>query len=304
MEPHEVTLSDVHVERSHLRHPDNIWCKQYPVVISRFVFHRDEEVNTSDEKEEFGVDEDGDLVVARRRAGDEWDVIAIEHVMGTTLKDVGLQVWLGSLLLADYIVDNKDTFQDVRALELGAGPGLASIVMATVAKQVFCTDTGVEILETCERNAWNNRHLYRDSGAICVRELNWMSDSLKKEGAYSWTPADVEALTSVQVVIAADVIYDDTLTDAFFNTINRLMHHPPSKSLFLSLEKRLNFTLSELEVACPAYDHFRECLSKLQRTEGALHYDVQRIDTTFPQFLQYERTQQLELWKITSTFAS
>ena len=40
-------------------------------------------------------------------------------------------------------------------------------------------DTGLEILEACERNAWNNRHLFRDSGAIHVRELNWMSESLK-----------------------------------------------------------------------------------------------------------------------------
>ncbi|KAK2187114.1 hypothetical protein NP493_179g04006 [Ridgeia piscesae] len=293
MEPHEVTLSDVHVERSHSLHPDNICRKQYPVVISRFVFHRNDAVDTSDTKEDFGVDEDGDFVVERRMSSDKLDVITIEHVMGTTLKDVGLQVWLGSLLLADYIFGNKNTFQDIRALELGAGPGLASIAMATVAKQVFCTDIGMEVLETCERNAWNNRHLYRDRDAVCVRELNWMSDSLKKEGAYSWTPSDVEGLTCVQVIIAADVIYDDTLTDAFFNTVKRLMHHPPPKSLFLSLEKRLNFTLSDLEVACPAYDHFCECMNNLQRTQGALQYDVQRIDTTFPQFLQYERTQQL-----------
>ena len=47
------------------------------VVISRFVFHRTDAVDTSDKKEEFGVDEDGDFVVERRTAGDKLDVITI-----------------------------------------------------------------------------------------------------------------------------------------------------------------------------------------------------------------------------------
>ncbi|KAI0236223.1 Methyltransferase-like protein 22 [Lamellibrachia satsuma] len=272
------------------------------VVISRFVYRQDDEANSSDVKEEFGVDKDGDFVVTRKRAANKLDVMIIEHAMGTTLEDVGLQVWLGSLLLCDYIFDNKTTFSDVVVLDLGAGTGLASIAMATVAKQVFCTDTGLEILEACERNAWNNRHLFRNSGAIHVRELNWMSESLKNEGAYSWTPTDVEALNSVQVILAADVIYEDTLTDAFFLTVNRLMCQPPSKSLFLSIEKRLNFSLLDLDVACPAYNHFRKCLNDLQETEGTHSFNMQQIDTAFPQFLQYERTQQLELWKITTSW--
>jgi len=47
------------------------------VVISRFVFHRNDAVDTSDTKEDFGVDEDGDFVVERRMSSDKLDVITI-----------------------------------------------------------------------------------------------------------------------------------------------------------------------------------------------------------------------------------
>ena len=42
------------------------------------------------------------------------------------------------------------------------------------------SDIGLEVLETCERNVWNNRHLYVDSDTVRVRELNWMLESQKK----------------------------------------------------------------------------------------------------------------------------
>lgn len=49
------------------------------------------------------------------------------------------QVWRGAVLLADFILAEPDTFRGATVLELGAGTGLTSIVMATVAKTVYCT---------------------------------------------------------------------------------------------------------------------------------------------------------------------
>lgn len=52
----------------------------------------------------------------------------IEHHKATDLTLVGLQVWRGALLLADYIFHNRNEFHDKRILELGSGVGLTGVL--------------------------------------------------------------------------------------------------------------------------------------------------------------------------------
>uniref|UniRef100_A0A4W5RN00 Methyltransferase like 22 n=1 Tax=Hucho hucho TaxID=62062 RepID=A0A4W5RN00_9TELE len=112
------------------------------------------------------------LSQARREEGDEdeeeeecpRDVIRIEHTMATPLEDVGKQVWRGAFLLADLILSQPTTFRGATVLELGAGTGLTSVVMATVAKTVYCTDVGEDLLSMCQRNVTLNRHLMEPAG--------------------------------------------------------------------------------------------------------------------------------------------
>lgn len=52
---------------------------------------------------------------------------------------VGLQIWRGALLLADWLIHNNETIQkDSCILELGSGVGLTSIV-AAIFNPVVCT---------------------------------------------------------------------------------------------------------------------------------------------------------------------
>lgn len=51
----------------------------------------------------------------------------LEHRKATDLTLVGLQVWRGALLLADYIFHNRVEFKDKRVLELGSGVGLTGM---------------------------------------------------------------------------------------------------------------------------------------------------------------------------------
>ncbi|XP_038844630.1 methyltransferase-like protein 22 [Salvelinus namaycush] len=94
------------------------------------------------------------------------DVIRIEHTMATPLEDVGKQVWRGAFLLADLILSQPTTFRGATVLELGAGTGLTSIVMATVAKTVYCTDVGEDLLSMCQKNVTLNRHLMEPAGVL------------------------------------------------------------------------------------------------------------------------------------------
>ncbi|XP_073070828.1 methyltransferase-like protein 22 isoform X3 [Manis javanica] len=232
------------------------------------------------------------------------NVIQIEHTMATPLEDVGKQVWRGSLLLADYILFQRELFRGRTVLELGAGTGLTSIVAATVARTVYCTDVGADLLAMCQRNIILNSHLTAAGGGIVkVKELNWLEDDLCTDPTFpfSWSQEDISDLHEhTTILLAAEVFYDDDLTDALFKTLSRLAHQLKNACVaILSVEKRLNFTLRHLDVTCEAYDHFRSSLHQLEwLADSQLRFVVELVDTSFPQLLIYERTQQLELWKV------
>ncbi|XP_004456194.1 methyltransferase-like protein 22 isoform X1 [Dasypus novemcinctus] len=234
-------------------------------------------------------------------------VIRIEHTMATPLEDVGKQVWRGALLLADYILFQRDLFQGRTVLELGAGTGLASIVAATMAQTVFCTDVGADLLAMCQRNVALNGHLTAAAagGMVKVKELDWLKDDLctDPEVPFSWSEEEISDLYDhTTVLLAAEVFYDDDLTDALFKTLSQLtLKLKNACTIILSVEKRLNFTLRHLDVTCEAYDHFRSCLRALEQLPGGeVRFVVEPVEASFPQLLAYERIQQLELWKVTA----
>ncbi|XP_038619498.1 methyltransferase-like protein 22 isoform X2 [Tachyglossus aculeatus] len=232
------------------------------------------------------------------------DFVKIEHTMATPLVDAGKQVWRGAFLLADYILFKNDLFKNRTVLELGAGTGITSIITGTIAKTVYCTDVGEDLLVMCERNVTLNKHLTEPKGGtVKVRELDWLKDGLCTDPRipYSWSEDEIADLHDhTTIVFAADVFYDDDLTDALFKTLYRITHNLKNPcTVYLSIEKRLNFTLRHLDVTCEAYNHFRCSLSDLENLEdGKMRFTVEPIETTFPQFLVYERVEQLELWKI------
>ncbi|KAF6272401.1 methyltransferase like 22 [Rhinolophus ferrumequinum] len=289
------------------------------------------------------MQEEDDILGDEAQEGSTRDVIKIEHTMATPLEDVGKQVWRGALFLADYILFQWDLFQGCTVLELGAGTGLASIVAATVAQTVYCTDVGADLLAMCQRNVALNSHLTASGGeaqqvfrlggrylcladgtntqdhkpgrrgsacfplypggVVKVRELDWLKDDLctDPDVLFSWSEEDISDLYNhTTILLAAEVFYDDDLTDALFKTLCRLAHKlKNSCTAILSVEKRLNFTLSHLDVTCEAYDHFRSSLYRLEKLEDCqLRFAVEPVEASFPQHLVYERIQQLELWKI------
>ncbi|XP_041830605.1 methyltransferase-like protein 22 isoform X2 [Melanotaenia boesemani] len=235
------------------------------------------------------------------------DTIQIEHTMATPLEDVGKQVWRGALLLADFILSKPEMFRGATVLELGAGTGLTSIVMATTAKTVYCTDAGEDLLNTCKRNVSLNKHLMETSGGeVRVRQLDWLQHSLCTDADvdFSWTEEEVADLHDhTSFIIAADVCYDDDLTDGLFRTLYRLCSSfPHTCTVFISIEKRMNFTLRDMDVSCEAYNHFIRCLSQIQDTvDGRCTFRVEQVLSNFAQLLVYERVEQLELWRLTAT---
>lgn len=134
-------------------------------------------------------------------------------------------------------------------------------------------------------------------------ELDFQQPCLKAEIAQN--------LTDIKVVIAADgwiftisivvfskvvcfvsVIYDDRITDAFVNTIKNLLSVPPKRSIYVALEKRFVFTITDLNAVAPCFDYFMQQLQKLK------NISYEEVELNFPKYFQYDRVKELVLLRI------
>jgi len=240
------------------------------------------------------TDEDGDMIVKRKNQTSKDYNLVIKHEIHTSLDLVGLQVWRGALLLGDFLlhsctndpqshfkIDERDSI-----VELGAGTGMSSVVAGMVAGKVTSTDISsgnilLLIRNNCDLNAaWIK-------GDVSVHELNFYDDNYPDEL--------VARIESSNVIIAADVIYHDDLSDAFIRSLKRIMTMGVAKTAFISMEKRYVFTISNLDAEAPCFEYFYEELVRIM----SCSYSIQQLDISqIPQYFCYERAKELVLFKI------
>lgn len=238
--------------------------------------------------DKLNVDGDGDLVLQRKPVE---CIIKIEHSKRTIIDLVGLQVWRGALLLADFVSHfGHSIFCAKNVLELGCGVGLTSIVAAFYSKHVICSDIDAEdILNTVKNNINNNRHFIKSD--IQIEKIDFLqrnfSDHLE------------QLFDIVDIILAADVIYDNDVTDGFIQTLIDITRNRPSKIIYISLEKRYVFTIEHLDTVAPCYEHF---IQRLQTTndEFSLQWKIEQLSLDFPQYFDYIRSKELVLLKITT----
>ncbi|XP_051203087.1 uncharacterized protein [Lolium perenne] len=271
------------------------------------------------------VDDEGDLVLDRkrrrkrdRRRSDD-HVLTLQHGITSSLQSVGLQVWKAAMLLTDFVLHKSFTsseFDGVTAMEIGAGTGLVGLAQARVASKVFLTDRGTDILDNCLANVHlNSSTLKFDEAKVHIRELDWkMSwpppvgtrNASDPSSIYLWAANEIEEAEKATLLLAADVIYSDGLTDLFFNTVRQLMSRGVKKVLYLTLEKRYNFSLDDLDVVANGYKHFRTFFTVQDGCGGVNNAASkpglvgERIDLEkVPQYIrEYDRGEDLEMWKL------
>ncbi|XP_037721006.1 methyltransferase-like protein 22 [Drosophila subpulchrella] len=251
-------------------------------VVSKFRF-----VYPEDKLARITADKDGDLEVPRPRRG----VIELEHSEATELRLVGLQVWRGALLLADYLFSKKDEFSGQTLMELGAGVGLTSIAAGIHNPgRIYCTDVDLGcILKLIRGNVQRNSKLL--SGKISVLEFDFLAP--KEEQSQDL----LEAIDNSDIILAADVIYSDTLTDAFISVVDNLLERGRQtgrpKTIYMALEKRYVFTLADFDSVAPMYEYLlRQTVNK--------PWIMEHLPLDFPQYFEYDRCKELILIKITS----
>ncbi|XP_054014871.1 methyltransferase-like protein 22 isoform X1 [Hylaeus anthracinus] len=226
------------------------------------------------------IDSDNDLDIERQEEG----TLLIEHRTSTELRHVGLQVWRGALLLADYILSNPGLFESKVVLELGAGVGLTSIVASFLAKEVICTDVDIEgILKLIHRNFTRNSVYVKSK--ISVKELNFFD--------LKWPTSYEKSVNVATIILAADVIYDENITEGFVQTLVKLLDSEIPKVAYITLEKRFVFTTANMDTTAPMYEDFLKCFETHN-----LNWRIEYIKIDFPQYFKYDRVKYMILLKI------
>ncbi|EDV92100.1 protein-lysine N-methyltransferase EEF2KMT [Drosophila grimshawi] len=130
---------------------------------------------------------------------------------GTT----GLCTWEAALALADYLLEHRNLLQDKNVLELGAGAGLLGILLKQKSlqlpvQQVLITDGSEACVQLMRDNIAFNFPESDDVGKPQCAQLRWNQIS-----EFPWTE-----YPSPDLLLAADVIYDDTQFSALLKALD------------------------------------------------------------------------------------
>lgn len=253
--------------------------------------------------------------------------ITIAHDGGTPLELVGRQIWRGCLFLSDFILWKRSEWTEGKFIELGGGVGICGVTLDMILNDAgwcYVTDYDNGALHLTARNLLANSHLALAANKAgtdqeCVhtytRRYNWnstclLSQSSNLEGTrlFNWQEEDIERMKGVEYIVCADCVYDEGLTNMLFDTIRHIMSKYNRKAVcYLALEKRFNFELSSLSVQAHGYRCFLRRLglitaegeqSPSPNKESDITLRGSQIPASFPQYFHYNRTPQLEMWRI------
>jgi len=96
---------------------------------------------------------------------------------------------------------------------------------------------------------------------------------------WDFQAADAAGLNEARVFIGSDLLYDDDVTDELVSLLEQLLLHRPDRVCYLTLERRMVFTVAEQRVTAPAYDYFKAALARTPLTMRVMYGNVLDTDT-------------------------
>ncbi|KAM7261078.1 hypothetical protein ACFE04_026553 [Oxalis oulophora] len=144
-------------------------------------------------------------------------------------EEYGLFVWPCSVILAEYVWQQRLRFYGISVVELGAGTSLPGLVAAKVGADVTLTDSAnrLEVLD-------NMRSVCDLNNLKCkVIGLTW---GVWDESIFSLHP---------KIILGADVLYDTTAFDDLFATVKFLLESSPQSVFITTYHNRSGHHLIE-----------------------------------------------------------
>ncbi|KAL7223779.1 hypothetical protein ACSBR1_025268 [Camellia fascicularis] len=148
-------------------------------------------------------------------------------------EEYGLFVWPCSVVLAEYVWQQRSRFSGVSVIELGAGTSLPGLVAAKVGSDVTLTDDSnrPEVLANMKR----------------VSDLNNLNCKVM---GLTWGMWDATIFSIHQkVILGADVLYDTSGFDDLFATVTFLLQNSPGSVFITTYHNRSGHHLIEFLMA-------------------------------------------------------
>ncbi|KAG2696509.1 hypothetical protein I3843_07G060600 [Carya illinoinensis] len=154
-------------------------------------------------------------------------------------EDYGLFVWPCSIVLAEYVWQQRLRFSGASVIELGAGTSLPGLVAAKVGANVTLTDASdrTEVLDNMKK--------------VC--DLNKLKCNVM---GLTWGVWDASIFSlHPKVILGADVLYDTTAFDDLFATVTFLLQNSPGSVFITTYHNRsghhlISFLMAKWGLKC------------------------------------------------------
>jgi len=154
----------------------------------------------------------------------KFGVKGVKRELGQTLSSTGLTIWRAAEHLCQYIIDNPQRFQGKSVCELGAGLGLVSILLEKleVCSELVVTDGDEDTLSLLVENKIDNDCLFETNYLLWGEQEDFLSEHSQ----------------GFDLLIAADVIYEEEQILPLLQTVNSLLKHTDEAEFILAFARR------------------------------------------------------------------
>ncbi|KAG0589515.1 hypothetical protein KC19_1G025800 [Ceratodon purpureus] len=139
-------------------------------------------------------------------------------------EEYGLYVWPCSIVLAEYVWQNRLRFAGARVVELGAGTALPGIVAAKVGAIVVLTDRE------------DQPQVFENMQKTC--DLNQVSCEMQGLTWGQWNEKSFALRHPAQIVLGADVLYASKDFDDLLATVKFLLQGMPDSVFITTYQPR------------------------------------------------------------------